>query len=250
MPEGGGPTFALSLGSPFPKKTVKVLGGKSSGDQQTSLDPWSALDHTIVLQKHYSVWVCARVCARVCVCACGGYACSRGRSWGGHWVHLGFGFVCSVLEWSPFHAGLQDINGPGELAGSGRCVKCGRPFLHRGILCVPRTRRAWRSKSHRSCQSHEKGAGPARRTHCPPPSPSWEMAFTEPQRTLRTPCLLSPRRSGRAKAATDAGSPPTPRGRAVASAPGKPAVEALWASGPCRPRSLQVSLHFKKQHLW
>lgn len=64
------------------------------------------------------------------------------------------------------------------------------------------------------------------------------------------PHLLSPKRSDPAKAAADNGCPPTPRGRAVASATGKPDTEALWASGPCRPRSLQVSLHFKKQRLW
>lgn len=64
------------------------------------------------------------------------------------------------------------------------------------------------------------------------------------------PHLLSPKHSDSAKAATDTGCPPTPCGWAVASATGKPDTEVPWASGPCRPRSLQVSLHFKKQRLW
>lgn len=63
------------------------------------------------------------------------------------------------------------------------------------------------------------------------PSPQLPGLPADPRRALSMPHFLSPQSSDRAKAATDTGCPPTPRGWAVASETGKPDTEAPWAVG-------------------
>lgn len=195
-----------------------------------------------MLQKHYSVGGWAR----------GGYACWTGHTLEGLWVHLGFSSVCLVLEWSHYHPGPQDTPSPGEFVGGGRCVKSGHLCLRRDILCVPRTQEGLEEQKSQklsesrggcwACLSHSPSLAlplsfralpltPGEPFECPTVCPPDTAIVLRLLQLLAAPPLLVARLW------------PLPPESLPRRCPGP------WASGSCRPCSLQVSPHFK-QRLW
>lgn len=159
--------------------------------QEDSLSPWweeigRPAWILVCFGRHYSavgtlllcapgcVWVCACVSA----CARGGMPFREGTAGGTVGVPGVWFSVCAVGSGVIFILGHRTPLAQGcswEVGDVWRSVV--GPFLHRDNLCAPRTRRAWRGKSHNLSESRGCRACLSPTQPVALPSPSWEVAF-------------------------------------------------------------------------